>query len=65
MKDTLLRESQQLGLSLSDEQLSLFCRFGEELLKKNQVMNLTAITQPQAVATLHFADCLVATHQLC
>ena len=58
MKDTLLRESQQLGLSLSDEQLSLFCRFGEELLKKNQVMNLTAITQPQAVASLHFADCL-------
>ena len=58
MKDTLLREAQQLGLSLSDEQLSLFCRFGEELLKKNQVMNLTAITQPQAVASLHFADCL-------
>ena len=55
MKDTLLREAQQLGLSLSDEQLSLFCRFGEELLKKNQVMNLTAITQPQAVPSLHFA----------
>lgn len=58
MKDTLLREARQLGLSLSEEQLSLFCRFGEELLEKNQVMNLTAITQPQAVATLHFADCL-------
>lgn len=58
MKETLLRETQQLGLSLSDEQISLLCRFGDALLEKNQVMNLTAITQPQAVATLHFADCL-------
>lgn len=58
MKDTLLHEAQQLGISLTEEQLSLFCRFGEALLDKNKVMNLTAITQPQAVASLHFADCL-------
>ena len=58
MKDTLLLEAQRLGLSLSEAQTDLFCRFGQALLEKNQVMNLTAITEPKAVATLHFADCL-------
>lgn len=58
MRETLLREAQQLGIPLSDAQLTLLCHFGEALLEKNKVMNLTAITEPQAVATLHFADCL-------
>lgn len=58
MKETLLREAQRLGISLKDPQLDQFCLFGEELIEKNKVMNLTAITEPQAVAKLHFADCL-------
>ena len=36
---------------------ALLARYGEMLLEKNQVMNLTAITQPQDVATLHMLDC--------
>ena len=32
-------------------------RFGELLLEKNKVMNLTAITEPDQVADLHFLDC--------
>lgn len=32
-------------------------RFGRLLLEKNQVMNLTAITEPSQVATLHMLDC--------
>lgn len=32
-------------------------RYGELLLAKNEVMNLTAITEPQQVATLHMLDC--------
>ncbi len=32
-------------------------RFGRLLLEKNQVMNLTAITDPADVATLHMLDC--------
>ena len=32
-------------------------RFGRLLLEKNQVMNLTAITDPHDVATLHMLDC--------
>lgn len=33
-------------------------RFADLLLEKNQVMNLTAITEPEAVATLHLLDSL-------
>ena len=36
---------------------ALLDRYGRELLAKNQVMNLTAITDPQDVATLHMLDC--------
>ena len=32
-------------------------RYGQMLLEKNQVMNLTAIREPDGVARLHFLDC--------
>ena len=32
-------------------------RYGQLLLEKNQVMNLTAITEPDQVARLHMLDC--------
>lgn len=41
---------------LSEQQKEQFARFGELLVEKNQVMNLTAITRPEAVANLHFLD---------
>ncbi len=56
MKQTLLAECARLGIALADAEP--FCRFGEALIEKNKVMNLTAITEPEAVAKLHFADCL-------
>ena len=58
MKETLRAEALRLGLSLTEEQFDRFCAFGAALLEKNKVMNLTAITDPEAVARLHFADCL-------
>jgi 16S rRNA (guanine527-N7)-methyltransferase len=58
MKTALLSGLPQLGLRLSDAQADTFCRFGEALIEKNQVMNLTAITDPQEVARLHFLDCM-------
>jgi 16S rRNA (guanine527-N7)-methyltransferase len=58
MKTALLSGLPALGLRLSDTQADTFCRFGEALLEKNQVMNLTAITDPQEVARLHFLDCM-------
>ena len=58
MKQTLLAGLPAYSLSLSDVQLDTLCRFGEMLIEKNKVMNLTAITEPQAVAQLHFLDCM-------
>lgn len=40
-------------------------RFGRLLVEKNQVMNLTAITQPQDVATLHMLDCAALLNCAC
>lgn len=58
MKGILREEARLLGLSLSEEQLAQCERFSDALLEKNKVMNLTAITEPEAVVRLHFADCL-------
>lgn len=62
MKETLLAGLPALDLTLTEQQSDRLCRFGQLLLKKNQVMNLTAITEPQAVAQLHFLDCLALLH---
>ena len=58
MKQTLLSECARLGIPLTEAQAEQFCRFGTALIEQNKVMNLTAITEPEAVAQLHFADCL-------
>ena len=36
---------------------ALLDRYGQLLLQKNQVMNLTAITEPEQAARLHMLDC--------
>ena len=58
MEQTLRAECARLGIALTDGQVQQLCRFGQALIEKNKVMNLTAITEPRAVARLHFADCL-------
>jgi len=45
------------ALGLSTEGVGALLRYGELLVEKNKVMNLTAITEPADVATLHFLDC--------
>ena len=58
MRQTLISGLPELGLNLSPAQADAFIAFGEALLLKNQVMNLTAITDEKEVARLHFLDCL-------
>ena len=58
MLQTLLDSCAALGVPLTAAQAEQPCDFGARLLEQNRVMNLTAITEPQAVAKLHFADCL-------
>lgn len=43
-------------LGLEPDKAPQLARYGQLLLEKNQVMNLTAITQPDQVARLHMLD---------
>lgn len=56
--EQLLAGVQQLGLSLSPEQLAQFACYRDLLLDWNQRVNLTSITDPQEVLTKHFLDSL-------
>lgn len=49
----------KLDLSLTDEQAEQFLHYYELLIKKNQVMNLTAITEFNDVVLKHFLDSLM------
>jgi len=44
-------------LGLDEGKAPLLAQYGQLLLEKNQVMNLTAITDPDQVARLHMLDC--------
>ena len=59
MRDTLERGLPALGLG--PELIEPLERFSRMLLEKNQVMNLTAITDPRDVAALHLLDSLALT----
>ena len=54
MKQTLLRQLE--ALELPTDAADTLCAFGRAVVKQNEVMNLTAITEPAAVAKLHLAD---------
>jgi 16S rRNA (guanine527-N7)-methyltransferase len=56
MLGTLCAGLPELGLALSDEIKSRLCDFGCAVVKQNEVMNLTAITEPDRVAKLHLLD---------
>ena len=58
MKNTLISGLNELGITLEDSQIDTLCAFGEAVIKQNEVMNLTAITEPTAVAKLHLLDSL-------
>ena len=45
-----------LGLSPTEQAVEQLSRYCDLLLEKNQVMNLTAITDPAQVVKLHFLD---------
>ena len=59
MMEALSRGASEYGIALDAEQKRTLCRFGEALLEKNKVMNLTAITDPEQVAISHFVDSLM------
>ena len=54
----LYENCQNIGVSLNQEQIGQFMQFYEYLIKKNEVMNLTAITEYEDVVIKHFVDSL-------
>jgi 16S rRNA (guanine527-N7)-methyltransferase len=56
MKSALSQGLSPMGLVLSDEIQDKLCDFGCAVVKQNEVMNLTAITEPDRVARLHLLD---------
>ena len=58
MKTTLRNGLPLLGLELPEDRIDRLCDFGRNVVKQNEVMNLTAITEPERVAKLHLLDSL-------
>jgi len=56
MKKALSQGLPRLGLELTDEIQQQLCAFGHAVIRQNEVMNLTAITEPEQVAKLHLLD---------
>ena len=55
MNEILKKGLTELGMDTAA--IPRLTEFARLLLEKNKVMNLTAITEPEAVATLHLLDC--------
>ncbi len=58
MYETLTAGLPGLGLELNEQTARQLCDFGAAVVKQNEVMNLTAITEPDQVAKLHLLDSL-------
>lgn len=58
MLTTLKEGLPLLGIELPEDAQNTLCDFGRGVVKQNEVMNLTAITEPAQVAKLHLLDSL-------
>ena len=58
MKNVLVSGLPLLGLELTDEICDTLCAFGAAMVRQNEVMNLTGITDDKGVANLHLLDSL-------
>ena len=58
MKKTLAESLPGLGLELEETIQDQLCAFGHAMVKQNEVMNLTGITEDEQVAKLHLIDSL-------
>lgn len=52
--------SNEVGLDLSEEQYNKFIRYMKLLQEWNEKINLTAITEDEAIIKKHFIDCIKA-----
>jgi 16S rRNA (guanine527-N7)-methyltransferase len=62
--DLLRNGACELGIELTDEQIDQLDRFASLLVETNKTLNLTRITEPEAIVTEHYLDsftCLAAS----
>lgn len=52
----------ELGITLTDQQVELFEKYYDLIVEKNKVMNLTAITDHSEFLIKHFLDSLAISH---
>ena len=57
-KDILIRELDLLDIKIGDKAIEKLCTYYDLLIKWNEKINLTAITEPKDVALKHFCDSL-------
>lgn len=60
MTDLLKTGCEQLNIPLSEKQAEQLNKYSQLLVEWNEKMNLTAITDPEGIATKHFLDSLTA-----
>lgn len=56
--------AKEIGITISEEQLSQFEEYYKMLIEKNKVMNLTAITEKKEVIVKHFLDSIAPMSKL-
>lgn len=64
MMQALLEGARELDIPLPEGAADTLCAFAQAMLRQNEVMNLTAITEPEKVARLHLLDSLTVTKAL-
>lgn len=64
MYETLRAGLPELGLQLDKTTANRLCAFGRAMVKQNEVMNLTGITDDEGVAKLHLLDSLTVASAL-
>lgn len=63
-KKVMIDNLKELKIELSDLQLEQFYEYMNILIKWNEVMNLTGITEPNEIITKHFIDSLTILNKI-
>jgi len=63
-KTLIISGAKLLGVDINDHHAGLFALHALELLKWNQKINLTAITDPEEIAIKHFADSVAPANMI-
>ncbi len=58
IRDVLIPVAATWRLAIDDDQVEAFVAYGLELLRWNEAVNLTRITEPRAIVVRHFLDSL-------